>query len=136
MHEVVTYTGRLHSVVFLRRVLILLPFLAVAPVLWAILIGGLVMWLALLQQERSKIIVTNRRVIIKRGIRRTVHINAQQIAGIDVTQSYLGLILNYGTVTICGSGGSRERVEAVADPFRLQDRLAYTDVAVAQVASN
>src|SRR5215468_2665130 len=62
MHEVVTYTGRLHSVVFLRRVLILLPFLAVAPVLWAILIGGLVMWLALLQQERSKIIVINQAV--------------------------------------------------------------------------
>jgi uncharacterized membrane protein YdbT with pleckstrin-like domain len=136
MHEIVTYTGRLHSVVFLRRVLMLLPFLAVAPVLWAILIGGLVIWLALLQHERTKIIVTNRRVIIKRGMRRTVHINAQQIASIDVTQSYLGMILNYGTVTICGSGGSRERVEAVADPYRLQDRFAYADVALARVASH
>ena len=69
-----------------------LPFLTVAPVLWAILIGGLARWLVLLQQERTKIIVTNRRVIIKGGIHRTVRINAQQIAGIDVTQSYLGLM--------------------------------------------
>ena len=136
MHEVVTYTGRLHSVVFLRRALMLLPFLAFAPILWAISIGGLVIWLALLQQERTKIIVTNRRVIIKRGLRRTVHVNVQQIESINVTQSYLGMILNYGTVIICGSGGSRERVEAVADPFRLQDRFAYADVALAQVASD
>jgi hypothetical protein len=62
-----------------------------------------------------------------------VHINTQQIESIDVTQSYLGMILNYGTVTICGSGGSRERVEAIADALRIQDRLEHADVMIAQV---
>ena len=136
MHEVVKYTGRLHGVVFLRRVLIILPVLAFAPILWAIAIGGLVAWLALLRQESTKIVVTNRRVIIRRGIRRTVHINVQQIEGIDVTRTYLGMILNYGTVTIRGAGGSREQVEAIADPFRLQDRLAYAEGASARITSD
>jgi len=136
MHEVVKYTGRLHGVVFLRRVLIVLPVLAFAPILWAIAIGGLVAWLALLRQESTKIVVTNRRVIIRRGMRRTVHITVQQIEGVDVTRTYLGMILNYGTVTIRGAGGSREQVEAIADPFRLQDRLAYAEGASARITSD
>jgi uncharacterized membrane protein YdbT with pleckstrin-like domain len=136
MKEVVKYTGRLHSVVFLRRALMILPFLAFAPTLLAIAVGSLCVCLALLEQASTKIIVTNRRVIIRRGMRRTVHINIQQIESIDVTQSYLGMILNYGTVTICGSGGSRERVEAIADAWRIQDRFEYTDAMIAQVRSD
>jgi uncharacterized membrane protein YdbT with pleckstrin-like domain len=80
--------------------------------------------------------VTNRRVIIRRGMRRTVHINIQQIHSIDVTQSYLGMILNYGTVTICGSGGSREQVDAIANALRFPDRFEYAEVAIAQVTSD
>jgi uncharacterized membrane protein YdbT with pleckstrin-like domain len=133
MKEVIKYTGRLHSVVFLRRALLILPFLALAPTLWAICVGGLVVCYALLEEASTKIIITNRRVIIRRGMRRTVHINMQQIESIDVTRSYLGMILNYGTVTICGSGGSREQVEAIADPLRFQDRFTYTEMAIAQM---
>jgi uncharacterized membrane protein YdbT with pleckstrin-like domain len=133
MKEVVKYIGRLHSVVFLRRALLILPFLAFAPTLWAISVGTLYVCLALLEQASTKIIVTNRRVIIRRGMRRTVHINMQQIECIDVTQSYLGMILNYGTVTICGSGGTREQVQAIADAARIQDRFEYADVMIAQV---
>ena len=92
MHEVVEYTGRLHSVVLLRHVLIILPVLAFGPILWAISIGALVVWLALLRQETTKIVVTDRRMIIKRGLRLTVHINVRQIESIDVTQSYLGMV--------------------------------------------
>jgi uncharacterized membrane protein YdbT with pleckstrin-like domain len=135
MKEVVKYIGRLHSVVFLRRALLILPFLGFAPTLWAISVGSLYVCLALLEQASTKIIVTNRRVIIRRGMRRTVHINMQQIESIDVTQSYLGMMLNYGTITICGSGGSREQVEAIADAARIQDRIEYADVMIAQVRS-
>ena len=136
MKEVIKYTGRLHSVVFLRRALLILPFLALAPTLLAICVGGLVVCHALLEQASTKIIVTNRRVIIRRGMRRTVHISMQQIESIDVTRSYLGMILNYGTVTICGSGGSREQVEAIADPLRFQDRFEYAEMAIAQVTGD
>jgi uncharacterized membrane protein YdbT with pleckstrin-like domain len=135
MKEVVKYIGRLHSVVFLRRALLILHFLGFAPTLWAISVGSLYVCLALLEQASTKIIVTNRRVIIRRGMRRTVHINMQQIESIDVTQSYLGMMLNYGTITICGSGGSREQVEAIADAARIQDRIEYADVMIAQVRS-
>ena len=136
MKEVVKYTGRLHSVVFLRRAVLILPFLALAPTLWAVCVGGLVVGLSLLEQASTRIIVTNRRVIIRRGMRRTVHINMRQIESIDVTRSYLGMMLNYGTITICGSGGHREQVEAIADALRFQDRFEYDEVAIARVTSD
>jgi len=60
----------------------------------------------------------------------------QQIESIYVTRSYLGMILNYGAVTICGSGGSREPVEAIADPLRFQDRFEYAEMAIAQVTGD
>jgi hypothetical protein len=59
MKEMIKYTARLHSVVFLRRALLILPFLALAPTLWAICVGGLVVSHALLEQASTKIIVTN-----------------------------------------------------------------------------
>jgi len=136
MKEIVKYTGRLHSVVFLRRALLILPFLAFAPTLWAIGVGGLFVCMVWLEQARTKIIVTNRRVIIRRGMRRTVHIGMQQIESINVTRSYLGMILNYGTVTICGSGGSKEQVEAIADALRFQDRFEYAHRVIAPVTSD
>jgi uncharacterized membrane protein YdbT with pleckstrin-like domain len=69
-------------------------------------------------------------------MRRTVHINMQQIESVDVARSYLGMILNYGTVTICGSGGSREQVEAIADPLLFQDRFEYAEMPLAQVTGD
>jgi uncharacterized membrane protein YdbT with pleckstrin-like domain len=122
MDEFVRCTGRLHGIVFWLPVLLIVPPLPIVlPLEWALLIGTVVVSFARLRQETTKIILTNRRAIIKRGIRRTTQINVTHIESIDVVQPYLGIIFNYGTVTICGSGGRREQVDTIADPFRLQE---------------
>jgi hypothetical protein len=46
--------------------------------------------------------------------------NMNQIESVDVVRPYIGMMFNYGTVTIRGAGGLSERVNAIADPFRLQ----------------
>jgi uncharacterized membrane protein YdbT with pleckstrin-like domain len=121
MNEFVKCTGRLHGVVFWLPVLLIVPPLPlVLPLQWAILIAAAVALLARLRQGTTKIILTNRRAIIKRGIWRTTQINLAQLESIDVTRPFLGIIFNYGTVTICGSGGRKEQVNAIADPSRFQ----------------
>jgi uncharacterized membrane protein YdbT with pleckstrin-like domain len=97
------------------------PLPLVLPLQWAIVIGTAVTLFARLRQETTKIILTNRRAIIKRGLRRTIQINLAQIESIDVVRPLLGIIFNYGTVTICGSGGRKEQVNNVADPLRFQE---------------
>jgi hypothetical protein len=45
-----------------------------------------------------------------------------QLESIEVDRPLLGIIFNCGTVTTCGSGGSKEKVDTVADPLRFQER--------------
>ena len=121
VNEFVKCTGRLHAIVFWLPVMMLLPaLLLVVPTLWAIFVGAFAVLVVRLKQESTRITVTNRRVIIKRGIRRTIQMSMNQVESIDVVQPYLGMIFNYGTVVICGTGGRREQVNIIADPFHLQ----------------
>jgi uncharacterized membrane protein YdbT with pleckstrin-like domain len=62
----------------------------------------------------TEIAVTDRRVIYKEGFitRHTVEINMDKVASVDVDQSILGRLLDYGMVHVIGTGGSQN----AADP--------------------
>ena len=53
----------------------------------------------------TEIAITDKRVIYKRGFinRRTVETNMDKVVTVDVDQSVLGHLLNYGTVTVKGN---------------------------------
>jgi uncharacterized membrane protein YdbT with pleckstrin-like domain len=61
----------------------------------------------------TEIAVTDRRVIYKEGFitRHTVEINMDKVASVDVDQSILGRMLDYGVVRVIGTGGAQN-----ADP--------------------
>jgi uncharacterized membrane protein YdbT with pleckstrin-like domain len=58
----------------------------------------------------DEFVVTNKRVIVKTGIisRKTLEMNLNKIESVNVDQSIMGRLLNYGTITIIGTGGTRE----------------------------
>jgi uncharacterized membrane protein YdbT with pleckstrin-like domain len=66
----------------------------------------------------TEIAVTDRRVIYKRGFitRHTVEMNMDKVASVDVDQSILGRVLDYGTVHVIGTGGVQNA--ANTDPVR------------------
>jgi uncharacterized membrane protein YdbT with pleckstrin-like domain len=70
----------------------------------------------------TEIVVTNRRIILKRGwIRRhTVEMNMQKVESVDVDQTLLGRLFNYGNVTIRGVGSSFETLSNVDAPLKLR----------------
>ena len=57
----------------------------------------------------TEIAVTDRRIIYKRGFinRHTVEMNMDKVASVDVDQSILGRMLDYGTVHVIGTGGAQ-----------------------------
>ena len=61
----------------------------------------------------TEIAVTDRRIIYKRGFitRHTVEMNMDKVAAVDVDQSILGRILDYGSVHVVGTGGSPNNSE-------------------------
>lgn len=77
--------------------------------------------------------VTDQRVIIKVGFisRLTLETLLQKIESIQVSQGILGRLLNYGTVTVCGTGGTRDVFKNVDDPLAFR-RAVQTQLAKVQ----
>ena len=87
---------------------------------------GLIVWLAAWVRQRShEFAVTNKRVIIKTGVlnRRTVETMLSKVEGVSVDQPIMGRICNYGTVTITGTGGTRESFDNIADPLEFRRQV-------------
>jgi uncharacterized membrane protein YdbT with pleckstrin-like domain len=81
---------------------------------------------ALIITLTTEFAVTNRRVIAKRGLirRRTLEILLAKIESVAVGQGILGRLLNFGTITVTGTGGTQESFIAIADPFRTRKKIS------------
>jgi uncharacterized membrane protein YdbT with pleckstrin-like domain len=89
------------------------------------LLAVLVLFRAWLDQWSTEIVVTNRRVIYKRGLisRFTREMNMEKIESVGVEQPLLGRLLNYGTVDVRGTGTGLEQLRAIADPLHLRNAI-------------
>jgi uncharacterized membrane protein YdbT with pleckstrin-like domain len=69
--------------------------------------------------------VTNMRVVHKTGFikRRTFEMSLDKVESVDVNQSILGRILNYGDVTILGVGEGRETISTIASPLAFRNHI-------------
>ena len=69
--------------------------------------------------------VTDRRVVHKTGFikRRTFEMALDKIESVDVNQSILGRILDYGDVTIMGVGEGRESIKTIASPLAFRNSI-------------
>jgi uncharacterized membrane protein YdbT with pleckstrin-like domain len=71
---------------------------------------------------QSEFVITNRRIIIKTGFisRKTVEMNLSKIESVNVDQSIVGRILRYGSITIIGTGGTKETFHNIAKPIEFR----------------
>lgn len=69
--------------------------------------------------------VTSMRVVHKTGFiqRRTFEMALDKIESVDVEQSIMGRILNYGDVTINGVGEGKERISTIASPISFRSAI-------------
>ena len=82
--------------------------------------AGLVFWLvAWVRYKTTELAITNKRVIAKFGFisRRTVEINIHKVESIQVDQSMLGRIFNFGTLLISGAGDPQAPITGISDPM-------------------
>ena len=138
--EQVVAIGRLHWIVYYRAIwylfvciiLLLLAhkYRAEEPViiLIAVLFGALALMSAIhawFIRWITEIAITDKRVIYKRGFinRHTVETNMDKVATVDVDQSILGRLLNYGTVTVKGTGLTFEPLRHVESPIELRNAI-------------
>ncbi|MDR3389960.1 MAG: PH domain-containing protein [Rudaea sp.] len=69
--------------------------------------------------------VTNLRVVHKTGFitRKTFEMSLDKVESVDVNQSILGRLLNYGDVTIHGVGEGNETIATIASPLAFRNYI-------------
>jgi uncharacterized membrane protein YdbT with pleckstrin-like domain len=134
--EQIAYRGKLSAISYVPGGAILVLGLVIAvlgasitALVWVgiiVAVGGLAeiarTWLRLVTTE---IAVTDRRVILKRGLisRRTLEMNLTRIESIDVRQGIFGRILNFGDVVIRGTGSGMEPIRGIDSPIEFRRRV-------------
>jgi uncharacterized membrane protein YdbT with pleckstrin-like domain len=70
----------------------------------------------------TEIAVTDRRVILKRGLirRHTVEMNMQKVESVDIDQTLAGRLFNYGNISIRGTGSTFETLRLIDSPLKLR----------------
>ena len=139
--ESVTHVTRTHWLVYLPAIFLLLlgivvlasssyvsvDFAAVPQIGSAMLILlAAISWLpAFVRRWTTELAVTNRRIVFKSGLfrRHTMEMNMSKVESVDVDQSVMGRILDYGTVTIRGTGGGIEPMRNIANPIAFRNRV-------------
>ena len=76
----------------------------------------------------TEIAVTNRRVIYKKGLvrRQTNEMNMDKVESVQIDQTIIGRMLDYGDVTILGTGEGFETLRTIASPIELRNSITGT----------
>lgn len=125
--EKIKYFARLHWIIFLGPTLFFIfalmafsggkePAGAGPGLLLIAIIWGCLRFITFTTSEFG---LTNKRVIIKVGFirRRSLEMLIPKIETIGVNQGILGRVLNFGTIVVAGSGGTREFFSKIAAPI-------------------
>lgn len=144
--EIVTYATRPHWIIFTPGVCLLLLTLyllysgpglfSVSMIMFGLpfyklvslvvfVVGAYSFIGAIIQYNTSEYVCTNKRIIMKTGwIRRNaLEIFLDKLEAINVDQSVLGRILDYGIIIIVGTGGTADPFNYIPNPLAFRKRV-------------
>jgi uncharacterized membrane protein YdbT with pleckstrin-like domain len=130
--EKILYYTRPHVVVFSQSILwflfavLLFCFGSVYRMLSVLalvmsLLDGFIAFIGFFFSEYA---ITNKRIVMKAGFisRKSLEIFLNRIESIYVEQNIFGSFFGYGTVVICGIGGSKDSFRYIPDPILFRKR--------------
>lgn len=96
-----------------------------APSLVVAILGVFVFLSTVIARATTEIAITNRRIIYKTGLlsRRTIEMNVDKVESVDVDQSVLGQLLDYGTIVVRGVGTGIEPLQQIAAALKFRDAV-------------
>ena len=81
---------------------------------------GLLLWgYAYVKYKTTELAVTNKRVIVKQGFisRQTIEININKVESIQVDQTVMGRLLDFGSLLIAGAGTPQAPLKGISKPL-------------------
>jgi len=130
--EEVVYRAKLHFVIFALPVAIAALGLVLAVVVASWIVAFVILVIAIvvafpryIRFVSSEFAVTNKRVIVKLGLihRQTLELVLSKVETIGVEQSIMGRLLDYGTIVVTGTGGTKEPFNEIAHPLEFRRRV-------------
>jgi uncharacterized membrane protein YdbT with pleckstrin-like domain len=123
----IVYTARLHWILFVWPIIFacIIAFIGINYELFrtpsyilgiVIILWGGIMWLT---YHFSSLTIKKKQVILCTGIlvRQTIDIPMNKIESMDIRQSVLGSIFQYGSLVITGTGGTRQSINYLEKPL-------------------
>jgi uncharacterized membrane protein YdbT with pleckstrin-like domain len=142
--ERVVYKTRLHWILFAKPLAVLVGGAVLAALLgqvpsppWLWYVGAAVMAVGLgwalvrfVELRTSEFAVTTTRLIFKVGLvaRYTTELLLAKVEAVGVRQGLLARLLNYGDLTVTGTGGAREVFRRVRDPIGFRNHVQQASV--------
>jgi membrane protein YdbS with pleckstrin-like domain len=152
--EHIVYRGRLNMVMFIWPIVWFIVILVLFGLganmkesnvrTFVVALGGLFALIAIITFIRpfikyvtSEFGITNRRVIVKTGLfrRRSLEVLLNKIEGIQVNQSILGRLTGFGSITVIGTGGTKDQFHNIAAPLEFRKK-AQEQIASVQNLEN
>jgi uncharacterized membrane protein YdbT with pleckstrin-like domain len=148
--ETVMYRTRLHWIIFIKSILLGIvavivfgiglfkPIFPNASVIFYYGAGILLLIFLIMFISRwilytsSEFGVTNSRVLIKVGFisRHSLELLLTKVEGIGVDQSIMGRMLNYGTIIVTGTGGTKESFAMISQPMEFRKKVQEQIIAL------
>ena len=140
--EQIIYKGKLHwalfigPVVFTGLFILTIMFVLISDVdvctsyVW-LFFGVPALINALITYYTTEFAVTDKRVISKTGLvrRRSLELLLTKVESVGVDQPILGRLLDYGTITVVGTGGTKEKFRNIVNPMELRSQV-HTQISV------
>ena len=143
--EVVTGTAVLHWAIYLQIVYAAIIGLILVCFFYSDFSGAVVSWGAFIvflilveivpvaaaalnaytNIKTAEFAVTNKRVLMKCGFinRRSVEIMLTKVESITVNQGILGRVLDFGTIIVGGTGGTKDPFHNIAAPLKFRQKI-------------
>jgi len=104
----------------------LLPLILLGLVLLPLYGLGLIFWIAaLIKYKTTELAITNKKIIAKFGFisRNTIELLLPKIESIQVNQTILGRMFNYGSIVASGTGNPQAPVPGISNPIESRKKL-------------
>jgi hypothetical protein len=131
--EEIVHQASIHWVVYARPVLALVGAVAITGIdlqIGLVAVGLAAAWLGLawFLTRATELAVTTRKVVAKWGLiaRSTIEQRLEKVDSISVDQSVLGRVLNFGNVTIHGTGINATPIRLIADPLTFRRKVEHS----------
>ncbi len=137
--ETILFKSTIHWIVYFPAFILAIVGCAGLVLLYAsgpnfvalvIIVGGFGLALlsflsAWIRRLSTEIAVSDRRIISKRGLfaRHTLEMNMDKVESVDVDQSLLGRIFDYGTIVIHGTGADVEPLVKIDSPIDFRNAV-------------